>query len=57
MDTEIEKNGVVENENIKPNTTLNVKDEGVYQIGEETDEFYYKNHVIGNIYDNPDLLK
>ncbi len=27
-----------------------------YSIQEETDEFYYKSKVIGNIYENKELL-
>jgi hypothetical protein len=30
---------------------------GDYDIEEETDEFYYKGIVVGNIYDNPELIK
>ena len=29
----------------------------VWSIGDETDEFKYKSEVLGNIYENPELIK
>lgn len=29
---------------------------GYYSISDETDEFYYKSEVIGNVFENPEIL-